>query len=168
MPDPVLRTERLVLRPPTLAFAQALLATPVDGFPSDDDRPVLTGLVASGADARGLWLVERNGAPVGTVAAAGPVSPAGDQEVAYALVPAARMQGLGTEAVGAVCAVLERGPDVRRLTAEVLPGNAGSVELLRRLGFVEVEGGTPPHVLFARAAPGAPAVRQRLAGRHVC
>ncbi len=187
MPDPVLRTERLVLRPPTLASARALLGQSSDaphrpdplsggspsssspsGFPSGEDRVALTGFVAAGADARGLWVVEHAGEPLGTVSAAGPVSPSGDQEIAYALVPDARGQGLGTEAVGAVCAVLERAAGVRRLTAEVLPGNAGSVRLLRRLGFVEVDGGSPPHVLLARAAPGAPPVRQRLAGRHVC
>jgi hypothetical protein len=67
-----------------------------------------------------------------------------------------------------VAAVLERRPGVRRLTAEVLPGNEASVRLLHRLGFVEVDGGVPPHVRLARAAPGAPAVRPRIAGRHVC
>ena len=169
--DPVLRTERLVLRPPTPASARALLADSPDGpdgFPSDDDRVALTGFVAAGAEARGTWVVELDGAPLGTVSAAGPVSPSGDQEVSYALVPSARGQGLGIEAVGAVCAVLERAAGVQRLTAEVLPGNTASVQLLRRLGFVEVDGGSEPHVLFARAAPGAPPVRQRLAGRHVC
>ena len=92
MRDPVLRTERLVLRPPTPASARALLAGSPDGpdgFPSDDDRVALTGFVAAGEDARGTWVVERDGAPLGTVSDAGPVSPSGDQEVTYAPVPSA-------------------------------------------------------------------------------
>ena len=101
------------------------------------------------------------------------MSPDGDQELGYGLVDAAHGQGLGTEAVGALCAVLELRPGVRRLTAEVLPGNEPSVRLLHRLGFVEVDGGSAPHVLLARAAPGEPPVRGRrpagrITGRHVC
>ncbi len=173
MPDPVLRTERLVLRPVTAALAAALLDGTADlgcapGFPRDDDRDVLRGVAASGQDAAGVWAVEHEGALVGSLGVAGPVSPEGDQELGYGLVDAAHGQGLGTEAVGAMCAVLERREGVRRLTAEVLPGNEASVRLLRRLGFVEVDGGSAPHVLMARAAPGLPPVRQRIAGRHVC
>ncbi len=175
MTDPVLRTERLVLVPATPALARDLLAgdapvgrTPGPGFPRPDDASVLRGVVASGWTSAGVWLVEREGRLVGTVGAAGPVSPEGDQELGYGLVPAARGNGVGTEAVGAVCAVLERRPGVRRLTAEVLPGNAVSVRLLSRLGFVEVDGGSPPQVRLARAAPGQPSVRARITGRHVC
>lgn len=173
MAEPVLRTERLVLRPVTAALASALLDGTsglqlAEGFPGDDDRDVLRGLARSGEDARGSWVVEHDGRLVGTLGGAGPVSPDGDQEIGYGLVPSARRQGLATEAVGAVCAVLERRPGVRRLTAEVLPGNEGSMRLLRRLGFAQVDGGSPPHVLLARAAPGAPPVRERIAGRHVC
>ena len=175
MPDPVLRTERLVLRPLTCELADALLdgAPPPGlragpGFPREDDRAVLQGVRASGPEAAGVWLVERDGLLLGTLGVAGPVSPDGDQELGYGLVPEARGEGLGTEAVGALCAVLERRAGVRRLTAEVLPGNAASMRLLQRLGFVEVAGGCPPHVLLARAAPGSPAVRRRIAGRHVC
>ena len=173
MADPVLRTEHLVLHPLTAALARALLDGDGEhvlapGFPRPDDRSVLEGVLAAGPAARGSWLVARDGALVGSAGAAGVVSPEGDQELGYGLVPAARGEGTGTEAVAAVAAVLERRAGVRRLTAEVLPGNEASVRLLTRLGFVEVEGGCPPHVRFARAAPGAPPVRPRIAGRHVC
>lgn len=172
MTDPVLRTERLVLRPLTTATAQELLdgegPMRAPGFPRGEDLDVLRGALAS-ADATGVWLVEHEGALVGTVGVAGPVSPEGDQELGYGLVDGAHGRGLGTEAVGALCAVLERRPGVRRLTAEVLPGNEASVRLLTRLGFTEAEGGSAPHVLLARAAPGEPPVRPgRIAGRHVC
>ena len=171
MPDPVLRTERLVLRPLTPARAAALLeggGSPARGFPRAVDRSLLQEVAAAGDDACGCWVVEHEGALVGTLGVRGPVSPEGDQELGYGLVDAVHGRGLGTEAVGAVCAVLERRPGVRRLTAEVLPGNRASLHLLHRLGFVEVEGGSLPHVRLARAVPGAPAVRPRIAGRHVC
>lgn len=175
MPDPVLRTERLVLRPLTSALAADLLAGEAIpalragvGFPDEDQRSVLEGVRASGADAAGVWLVERDGELLGTLGGTGRVSPDGDQELSYGLVPGAWGDGVGTEAVGAVCAVLERREGVRRLTAEVLPGNDASIRLLHRLGFVEVGGGSSPHVLLARAAPGAPPVSRRIAGRHVC
>lgn len=172
-PDPVLRTERLILRPATAALAAALLDGTADlpcapGFPRDDDRDALRGVAASGDDARGTWVVEHDGALVGSLGVAGTVSPDGDQELGYGLVDSVHGVGLATEAVGALCAVLERREGVRRLTAEALPGNEASVRLLRRLGFVEVDGGSAPHVLMARAAPGCPPVRQRIAGRHVC
>ena len=175
MPDPLLRTERLVLRPLTAELAESLLAgrsapglVNGRGFPRDDDRSVMAGVCASGADAAGTWLVERDGVLLGTLGAAGPVSPDGDQEIGYGLVAEAHGAGLGTEAVAAVCAVLERREGVRRLTAQVLPGNDASVRLLRRLGFVEVERSAAPQVLLARATPGRDAVRPRIAGRHVC
>ena len=172
MTDPVLRTEHLVLHPLTPELARAVLDgdSPLalaPGFPRQDDRSLLEGIVLAGQSS-GAWLVARDGVVVGTAGAAGGVSPDGDQELGYGLVPAARAAGAGAQAVAAVAAVLERRPGVRRLTAEVLPGNAASVRLLARLGFVEVEGGSPPHVLLARAAPGQPAVRPRIAGRHVC
>lgn len=173
MADPVLRTEHLVLHPLTPALARSVLDGDAQhvlapGFPRPDDRSLLEGVLVAGDAASGSWLVERDGALVGSAGAAGGVSPDGDQELGYGLVPTARGAGTGTQAVAAVAAVLERRSGVRRLTAEVLPGNEASVRMLIRLGFVEVEGGSPPHVLLARPAPGFPAVRPRIAGRHVC
>lgn len=168
MPDPVLRTERLVLRPVTATSAQDLLTPRPNGFPRADDTSLLAGVVASGDDARGVYVVELDGEPVGTVGCAGALSPDGDQEVGYGLVAVARGQGVATEAVGALCAHLERLPGVRRLTAEALPGNSASLRVLQRLGFVPVAGGSQGHQRLARAAPGLPPVRPHLAGRHVC
>ena len=173
MADPVLRTEHLVLHPLTPALARAVLDGTsghpyAPGFPQPDDRSLLQGVLAAGTTPTGSWLVARDGTIVGSAGAAGAVSPDGDQELGYGLVPAARGAGTGTEAVAAVAAVLERREGVRRLTAEVLPGNEASVRLLTRLGFVEVDGSSAPHVRLARAAPGVPAVRPRITGRHVC
>lgn len=123
---------------------------------------------ASAGDVRHTYLLLHHDRPIGTLGAAGALSPDGDQELGYSLGPAARGQGLGTEAVGALCAVLERQEGVRRLTAEVRPGNEASLRLLTRLGFMEVGGGSSGHLLLARAAPGQPPVPRRWAGRHVC
>lgn len=170
MPDSVLFTERLVLRPLTPTLARDLLAAPpVGGFPGPDDVGRLVQTAATeAADARHSYLLEHEGRPIGTLGVAGAISPDGDQELGYGLVPTERGQGFGIEAVGALCAVLEREPGVRRLTAEVLPGNEASRRLLRRLGFDEVGGGSTGHLLFARAAPGQAPVPRRIAGRHVC
>lgn len=170
MPDRVLRTERLVLRPLDPAAARELLDGPKEGgFPSADDHRVLTEVAAAGdGNVRHTYLLVHDGRAVGTLGVAGPPGPGGDQEIGYSLVPAARGQGLATEAVGALCAVLERQEGVRRLTAEVRPGNEASRRLLVRLGFVEAGGGSTGHVLLARAVPGEPPVRPRWAGRHVC
>ena len=166
--DPVLHTERLTLRPVTAANAAALIAPQSNGFPRANDLSLLAGIQASGDQARGAYVVELDGLPVGTVGAAGGVSPDGDQEIGYGLVAAARGRGLATEAVAAVCARLETGEGVRRLTAEVQPGNRASMRVLQKLGFVPVQGGSTGHQLLARSAPGLPAVRPHLVGRHVC
>ncbi len=170
MPDTVLYTERLVLRPLTPALARDLLAAPCEhGFPGPDDLDLLVRTAATDpADVRCTYLLEHEGRPIGTLGVAGTVSPDGDQELGYGLAPPARGNGFGTEAVGALCAVLEREPGVRRLTAEVRPGNEASRRLLQRLGFGEVGGGSTGHLLFARAAPGHAPVLRRIAGRHVC
>lgn len=170
MLEAVLRTERLVLRPLTPGSAQALLDRPTtNGFPSADDAGLLQRVASRPADeARRAYVVEHEGAPVGTLGIAGGITTDGDQEVGYSLVPAARGRGLATEAVGALCAVLDADPDVRRLTAEVRPGNDASLRLLHRLGFVEVDGSSTGHLLLARTPPGAPSLRRRIAGRHVC
>ncbi len=170
VPDTVLYTERLVLRPLTPALARGLLAAPSGrGFPGPDDLDLLARTAATeDADARHTYLVEQDGRPIGTLGVAGALSPDGDQELGYRLVTPARGQGYGTEAVGALCAVLEREPGVRRLTAAVRPGNEASRRLLYRLGFLEVDGGSTGHLLFARAAPGSAPAFRRIAGRHVC
>ncbi len=175
MPDRVLRTERLVLRPLTAAVASGLLSRPVaEEFPQPDDRELLRHVAATADELiRHSYLIEFEGALVGMLGVAGALSPEGDQEVRYGLICAARGVGLATEAVGALCAVLDGQPGVRRLTAEVRPGNEASRRLLHRLGFGEVSGASPGHLRLARVAPGQPvplrrAAPERIVGRHVC
>lgn len=161
-----------MLRPLTASLAAALLAgepspsSAGPGFPTADDLSVLE--LAERGQAGQVYVLERDDRCIGTLGVAGALSPDGEQEIGYGLVPRARGQGLGTEAVGALCAVLERGPDLRRLTAQVRAGNDASLALLRRLGFVEVDGAAAGHRKLARAAPGQPPLRARIPGRHVC
>lgn len=170
VPEPLLRTERLVLRPLTPASARKLLdQSPSGGFPSAEDTGLLERTAAAADDeVHHTYLLERDGEPVGTLGVAGALSPDGDQEIGYSLVPSARGSGLATEAVGALCAVLERAPGVRRLTAEVRPGNEASLRLLQRLGFSAVEGASTGHLRLGRTPPGSPTPGRRIAGRHVC
>jgi RimJ/RimL family protein N-acetyltransferase len=168
--DRVLHTERLVLRPLTpLAARRLLVSSTPDGFPGAEDRQLLEAVAARADDeVEGTYVVELAGEPVGTLGVSGQLSPDGDQELGYALVPSARGRGLGTEAVGALCAVLERRPGVRRLTAEVRPGNEASLRLLHRLGFVEDDGGSTGHQLLARTPAGSGSLTRRIVGKHVC
>ena len=175
MADPVLRTERLVLRPLTPATARLLLdgSTPDgpagNGFPGPDDLRVLEATTARSDDeVRGTYVLELDGTAIGTLGVSGHLSPDGDQELGYALVAGARGHGYGTEAVGALCAVLERAPGVQRLTAEVRPANEASLRLLHRLGFVEVDGGSDGHQLLARTRSDTASSTRRIVGKHVC
>ena len=61
----------------------------------------------------------------------------GHCRLGYWLIPAARRQGLGTDAIGLVSRWVLTETDVHRLVAEVEPSNLASLALLRRCGFVE-------------------------------
>ena len=84
MADPVLRTERLVLRPVTASYAPDLLCPRPNGFPRADDASMLAGVLASGDDGHGVYVVELQGEPIGTVGCAGGLSPEGDRRSATA------------------------------------------------------------------------------------
>ena len=167
---PVLHTERLVLHPLSAELARAALdgtALPAaPGFPSTDDAGLLEMLALAPDTAGHVYLLEHDGAMIGTLGGCGQLDPDGRQEISYGLVPQARRRGLATEAVAALCAVLEREPGVREICAQVEPGNAPSLRLLHRLAFDQAASSCTGHLLFVRAAPGRPPARLR--GRHVC
>jgi len=167
---PVLRTERLVLHPlsPELA-RQALDGTALPaapGFPSTDDAGLLERLTVASEPAGHVYLLEHDGALIGTVGVCSQVDADGRQEIGYGLVPHARRRGLATEAVAALCAVLEREPGVREISALVDTGNIRSLRLLDRLGFDELPGACAGHRLLVLGTRRRPPVRLR--GRHVC
>lgn len=70
----------------------------------------------------------------------------GDAEVAYVLGPRWWRQGYASEAAAWLLEEL-RAAGVARAWATVLPGNAGSRGVLRRLGFVEVDPPRAPALL---------------------
>ncbi len=61
----------------------------------------------------------------------------GHCRLGYWLIPAARRQGLGTDAIGLASRWVLTATDVHRLVAEVEPSNVGSLALLRKCGFTE-------------------------------
>jgi RimJ/RimL family protein N-acetyltransferase len=63
--------------------------------------------------------------------------PPDEASIGYWLVPDARGQGLGSEAVRLASRWVLTRTDVRRLTAQVMPNNGPSIAVLRKAGFVE-------------------------------
>lgn len=139
---------------------------PGPGWPHDDTADALRPDAEYGESeaSSSAWLVVVDGEVVGDCGWLGGVQEDGRCELGYGLAAPARGQGLGTEAVGVLAAWAEQQPGVRRLCAEVLPGNEASRRLLARLGFSE-RGERNGHVLLERALPRPVG---RLVGRHVC
>ncbi len=165
---PHLHGERVSLVPVPYDVAVAVLEgqsldlvlaphTAAEGWPHDDTADALRPLAEHGGPGEdGGWLVVIGGEVVGDCGWLGGPGPDGDVEIGYGLAAGARSRGLGTEAVALMCAWAEQQPGVRRLTAEVLPGNEASMRLLRRLGFAEVTGAVPPYARMGRERKFSP------------
>lgn len=162
---PRLAGERVLLVPIPHALAVAVSAgdpsapltklglTAATGWPHDDTADGMRGFAEHGqVGEHSGWLVTVDGEVVGDLGWMGGPDPSGDAEIGYGLAPGARGQGIGTEAVGLLCAWCERQPGVRRLLARVLPGNEPSWRVLTRLGFRE-DGAEPPYRRYVRDAP---------------
>jgi RimJ/RimL family protein N-acetyltransferase len=141
---PALRTERLVLRPQTLAAARALLAGEdaglplAEGYPHADTADALRMFVEHGAgDEEGGWFVTLgdNGRVIGDCGTLGWVDEAGQVEIGYGLAAPYRGRGYGTEAVRALADWVAAQDGVRVVTADVEVGNEPSRRLLVALGF---------------------------------
>ena len=113
-----------------------------EGFPLPSVRGALERIVV--ADGSGLALqpffayviVRRSdGLAVGDAGFHGPPRD-GEVEIGYALVPAARGDGLAGEATGLLVDWARAQPGVRRVAARVDPSNEASRRLLEKLGFV--------------------------------
>jgi RimJ/RimL family protein N-acetyltransferase len=142
----VLLGERVRVQPIDSRLAQAMLdGVPdpqlawEDGFPM---TPVLgiARVIAAAAAPLGPFLAyvivrRSDGLAVGDAGFHGPPSEAGEVEVGYALVPAARGAGLVHEAMALLVAWAWSQPAVRVITARVDPGNEPSQRVVRRLGF---------------------------------
>jgi [ribosomal protein S5]-alanine N-acetyltransferase len=163
---------RVALVPATAEIGRAVLSgadpagplaavglRPGSGWPTADSADALAGPAQADGPVA-TWLVAVDGVAVGECGWKGPPDDDGAVEIGYGLTPAARGDGLGTEAVAVLLAWTERQPGVRGVVAETLVGNEPSRRLLRRLGFTE----TSVDGRVVRAARGRVAVR----GRHVC
>jgi RimJ/RimL family protein N-acetyltransferase len=149
----VIESERLSLVPLEEELMEALLAggelpfaVPGD-WPDEHDARFLRLRLSQLRDhperrAWPVYAIVRDGALVGHIGYHGPpgvnARRAPDAiEVGYTVFPEHRRQGYATEAVRAVVEDA-RARGVARFIASVGPGNAPSLALVRRLGFVEV------------------------------
>jgi RimJ/RimL family protein N-acetyltransferase len=94
----------------------------------------------------GTFLVLVDGVVVGDCGWFGPPDAEGEVEIGYGLARSVRGQGLGAETVRTLLDWV-RAQGATRVRAEVLPGNAASLRLLHRLGFV-VTGERAGHVVL--------------------
>jgi len=173
MPPPILRTERLTLREIVAADAPFVLEMVNDpGFIANiGDRGVRTEADAArhiaekytGHYARhgyGIYLVERDGRPIGTcglVRRDGLPGP----DLGYAFLSAHVGQGYGREAGEAVLRHARAVLGMDTILAFIKPDNAASAALLARLGFVPAGEVTLPgypgtSLLFRHASPDRP------------
>lgn len=145
----MLSSPRVRLDPITPRRARAMLAgTPEpdlpweEGFPLPSVRGALERIVVADGHGHALHpffayvIVRReDGLAVGDAGFHGPPHD-GQVEIGYALVPAARGNGLAAEATGLLVDWARSQPAVRCVTARVQPSNQPSRRLLERLGFV--------------------------------
>jgi RimJ/RimL family protein N-acetyltransferase len=113
-----------------------------EGFPLPSVRGALERILVAAGTGHALepffaYVIVRrsDGLAVGDAGFHGPPLD-GEVEIGYALVPAARGNGLAAEATGLLVAWAREQPGVRRVAARVDPANGPSKRLLERLGFV--------------------------------
>lgn len=88
----------------------------------------------------GLWLIMHNVERVvfGSAGFKGKPDEHGAIEIGYGISPRYRRQGYTFEAAQALTEWAFAHPEVRRLNAECLPGNVGSIRILEKLGLKQV------------------------------
>ncbi|MFF5211164.1 GNAT family N-acetyltransferase [Streptosporangium sp. NPDC000396] len=149
--NPILTTERLVLRPVTVQDHAALLA---HWTAPDVRRFLFDGAILSPAEITeviddsvrdfasagyGLWLIrETDGTDLVGTAGLRPLEDLG-LEVLYSLAPGAWGKGYATEAARAVVEHALGPLGVPEVLAEVDEGNAASVAVVERLGMTPFE-----------------------------
>jgi ribosomal-protein-alanine N-acetyltransferase len=93
------------------------------------------------------WVIDLDGAGVGTVAAMNPSWGMGYAEIGYMLDEEYQGRGLGTRAVALLVDKLFGETDLHRLYAMISPENTASLRLVGRLGFT-CEGRMREHYLI--------------------
>jgi RimJ/RimL family protein N-acetyltransferase len=156
---PVLQGPRVRLEPIGAGRARALLDGEPElaweeGFPlppllaslrraiDEPDGPVRFGPFFA------YMIVRRSdGLAVGDAGFHGPPGADGEVEVGYALVPRARGMGLASESVALLTEWALAQPGVAAVCARVEPGNAASVRVLERFGFI-ADGRSGDHLRY--------------------
>ncbi|GAA2219537.1 GNAT family N-acetyltransferase [Streptomyces nogalater] len=138
-----LTTDRLVLRPWTMAEAAAVLdgtRSPrwADDFPAEGDR-----VIAALFERHPAWLgayghrliIERDGGSVvGSIGLFWPPT-GGTLEIGYGIVASRRGRGYAPEAARALAEFALTAPDVHTVTADVELSNPSSIRVLEKAGF---------------------------------
>lgn len=150
---PVLETARLRLRESRPEDAEATLAvlsseevcryydlSPLT-LPEEAASLIANRAAAFGRRERIRWALARreDDAVIGSCGLSRWDEETGQAEVGYELSPAFQGQGLMREALTAVLGFGFDRMQLRRVEANVVPGNAPSLRLLRRLGFRKIE-----------------------------
>jgi ribosomal-protein-alanine N-acetyltransferase len=163
---PTITTERLILRPWTLADVDTLhtLWTNPEArrYLWDDEiisREQATEIVDACLGESGFWNIENKGQP-GIVGFCGfrRMKQSHEIEVLYGLHPDAWGLGLATEASSAALAHLWSATDVPRVFGETEAANAKSIAVLRGLGM-RIHSTSADRVLFVLDRP-APTARR--------
>lgn len=165
----MIKTERLVLRKPTLADFSDSLAT----WSDPDVVRFIGGVAATQEDAwarllryighwhalgYGMFVVSDHAGTylgeVGFLEARRVMEPALDApEVGWVLRPVAHGKGIASEAVGAALAWGEANIDARSFQCIIDPGNAASIRVADKIGFREIARSTykgSPTIVFRR------------------
>jgi [ribosomal protein S5]-alanine N-acetyltransferase len=147
-----LETDRLTLRPSSLALEQVLLQGPdavtrmtgfqvAPGWPGPDWLEVLPSLIGM-YEAQPDWcawnrnIVHREDQTlIGGVGCVCPPQEEGAVSLGYYIVPGSRRQGFAREAVGAYVAWPQAQPAVQVIRAECLTSNTPSCRILERVGM---------------------------------
>lgn len=119
-PDDVLEWEDGFPMPPLLGIARRIKSSPLTL------GPFLAYVIIRLSDGKAIGDAGFHGDP----------NADGELELGYAIVPSARRQGFGREAVELLMTWARTQPDVRAFTARVEPTNTASKRLLESVGLV--------------------------------
>jgi RimJ/RimL family protein N-acetyltransferase len=174
----MIRTDRLELRPATIALLQAALDGPAALFralgvsvPSswppeflDDDALHYTiDRLAERPGQEAWWMyfviLRAPSSPamlIGSAGYKGPPDATGTVEIGYGIVTDHRRRGYATEAARGLMDHALVQPGIQRVIAETLPGLEGSIGVLRKCGFqLSGEGSEPGVIRFTYTPPVA-------------
>lgn len=153
---PPIRTERLILVPFTVEFAQAalddrdklpgLLGLHIPGsWPNPDYVEILPMIVEglridpSGAERLRLIVHATDQTVIGDIGFIEPPDEDGNMEFGYSIVPDYRGKGYATEAATAMIEWAFDQPGVKRVAADCLADNYASIRVLEKAGMRQIK-----------------------------